>query len=710
MNHDLQYMNILNDIVNHGAVKTDRTGTGTQSLSGKFMKFEINGHFLPLITTRKLPKLSVPIVEMLWFLSGNTDIGYLKEHGIGIWDSWVKEGTKRFDADGKLIGGSIGSGAYGAQWRFWEDTRLIKQEQIEEFTRRGYKFVTYVEGTGQAVMTRVIDQIARTIETLKTNPDSRRMYVSTWNPAALEDQSLPPCFLEDALVSTPDGYRKISDIQVGDTVYSDTMVPRKVLTVHKTPYNRQKMIGIRSAAANFGLISTPCHPHKVVGRDYLRADEIIEGDRLVLPIQQTTDPKPYSYTYTTGLPKTDRLKVNEVTLTEVDYYNLGYFAGNGWFMENSDNRVCFAIPTKKLDFLLPKIRESIKISVKPGSPYESVSTYETNSKKWAHVLKQFGHGAPNKQIPEWVFTSPRECIQAFYDGLLEADGCHTTEKRKSLVTTSKKLALGFQRLSLILGRRSIVNLHKRKPTHVILGRIVNQRDFYMVSSLDEDGKSSRYFDIANDCATVSVRTIVDFETDDDTFVYNLEVEEEHTYIVNNIATHNCHSAFHVTTHELREQELLNNLYHLEKPHMGFDKEIRDAVHAATMGEYKDALKVYDQYPELPRRGLQLNMMQRSADYPIGAPTNIAQYSFLAHLLASVSGHIATSFGWMGSDVHVYSDQREIFLKEHKHRQAIPCTPTVVFKQRRDNIFDYTSDDFEIQGYESQGPIKYPVAI
>ena len=145
----IQYQELLRHILEHGTVKTDRTGTGTKSVFGYQMRFNLADGF-PLVTTKKLHLKSI-IHELLWFLAGDTNVHYLQENGVRIWNEWA-------DADGNL--GHI----YGYQWRSWPD---------------------YHGGT--------IDQIAEAIDTIKHNPDSRRIIVSAWNVADIPNMNLPPC-------------------------------------------------------------------------------------------------------------------------------------------------------------------------------------------------------------------------------------------------------------------------------------------------------------------------------------------------------------------------------------------------------------------------------------------------------------------------------------------------------------------------------------
>jgi thymidylate synthase len=144
-----QYLDLLRKVRDDGVYKGDRTGTGTQSLFGHQMRFDL-GRGFPMLTTKKLHLKSI-VHELLWFLQGDTNIAYLKQHGVSIWNEWADEN------------GDLGP-VYGAQWRSWP-----------------------------APDGRHIDQIANLLQQLKANPDSRRLIVSAWNPAEVDKMALPPC-------------------------------------------------------------------------------------------------------------------------------------------------------------------------------------------------------------------------------------------------------------------------------------------------------------------------------------------------------------------------------------------------------------------------------------------------------------------------------------------------------------------------------------
>ncbi len=144
-----QYLDLMQHVLDHGVEKSDRTGTGTRSVFGYQMRFDLSDGF-PMVTTKKLHLRSI-IHELLWFLAGDTNIGYLKENKVRIWDEWADEN------------GELGP-VYGSQWRSW-----------------------------QGANGETIDQISEVVNAIKTNPDSRRLIVSAWNVAELPKMALPPC-------------------------------------------------------------------------------------------------------------------------------------------------------------------------------------------------------------------------------------------------------------------------------------------------------------------------------------------------------------------------------------------------------------------------------------------------------------------------------------------------------------------------------------
>lgn len=185
-----QYLNVMQQIFDTGTDKGDRTNTGTRSLFGVSTEYDLTNGKIPLLSTKKIffDKL---VHETIWFLSGATDIKYLKDNNVNIWDSWVTSESAKYNNEGKLVSGSIGPASYGALWRKWDDVRIVKSENVEKYIGRGYHVVNTFGD--QTVVKRVIDQVQNAIDLIKNNPDSRRIIVSSWNPGTLEDAVLPPC-------------------------------------------------------------------------------------------------------------------------------------------------------------------------------------------------------------------------------------------------------------------------------------------------------------------------------------------------------------------------------------------------------------------------------------------------------------------------------------------------------------------------------------
>lgn len=151
------YLNLLQDVLDNGIDKEDRTGTGTRSVFGRQLRFDLRSSGFPLVTTKRVHWKSV-VHELLWFISGSTNVGYLQENGVRIWNEWA-------DARGEL--GPV----YGSQWRAWPDDDPHDDQAP------------------------AVDQLAMTIDEIKSDPDSRRLIVSAWNVAQLPEMKLPPCHL-----------------------------------------------------------------------------------------------------------------------------------------------------------------------------------------------------------------------------------------------------------------------------------------------------------------------------------------------------------------------------------------------------------------------------------------------------------------------------------------------------------------------------------
>lgn len=178
-----QYLALMQDILDNGVVKKDRTGVGTLSVFGRQLRFDLKEGF-PLVTTKKVHLKSI-IHELLWFLNGDTNVKYLQENGVRIWNEWS-------DEEGNL--GPV----YGKQWREWRDGKVVECHDVrrtQQLMQRGYKYIGNMkeDGTTYLVYEKAHDQISKVIQQLREDPDSRRIIVSAWNVGDLDDMALNPC-------------------------------------------------------------------------------------------------------------------------------------------------------------------------------------------------------------------------------------------------------------------------------------------------------------------------------------------------------------------------------------------------------------------------------------------------------------------------------------------------------------------------------------
>lgn len=178
-----QYLALMQDILDNGVVKKDRTGVGTLSVFGRQLRFDLKEGF-PLVTTKKVHLKSI-IHELLWFLNGDTNVKYLQENGVRIWNEWS-------DEEGNL--GPV----YGKQWREWRDCKVVECHDVrrtQQLMQRGYKYIGNMkeDGTTYLVYEKAHDQISKVIQQLREDPDSRRIIVSAWNVGDLDDMALNPC-------------------------------------------------------------------------------------------------------------------------------------------------------------------------------------------------------------------------------------------------------------------------------------------------------------------------------------------------------------------------------------------------------------------------------------------------------------------------------------------------------------------------------------
>lgn len=654
------YIDLLKDITENGVDKGDRTGVGTRAVFGRSMRWNLSDGF-PIITTRKV-SFRIAFEETMFFLRGESDTTKLEDKKIKIWSG----NTTREFLDNRgltnLPVGNMGRG-YGVQWRDWRTTEILSAEDS----------VTLNDGSkiwnGAEVHSKSTDQLVELIEGLKRDPNGRRHIITAWNPGELNLMALPPCFPKNAYTFTKNGYVPIDTISVGDEVLGDDGMWDVVYDTFKTPY-KGELIELNIRYYSDKLLQTPNHPFLVKDRGYVHASDISDNDSIALVKYKSANIIPE---FTIIVDKhckfieTNKLKLLEVspdfskrtyklTLTEDDMFTLGYFMGDGWYMPNSNYRVCFAISDKDVLEILPKIRKTIKVSIKnnKNTATNKVSTYETKSFLWSHVLKQFGHKAHNKKIPLFVFNSPENYRRAFLDGYYAADGNARTHHThlKEFVTTSKELAYGIQVLGSSLNQFYSINESARSTNCIIQGREVNQRNFYSVKQIDLN--NNRYLSYDDNYFWVKVKSITKTILDDD-FVYNFSTTRTHSYTINNLVTHNCH---------ITHQYIVND------------------------------------------GRLDSSWLQRSVDSVFGLPYNIMSYAFMNVAFAKLLGLEPGELVFFGNDVHIYNNQLPMAI-EQITRIPRPLPKITITKELNtlDDLLSLEFSDIVIEGYDPYPDFK-----
>lgn len=492
------YIESMNELAN-SVPQGDRTGVGTTKIFNQEFHFDIEGGNLPILIGKNTG-IKLALVELIWIMSGKNDLKWLKDNGVHYWDKWVK-------ADGTF--GPI----YGTQMRNFGEL-----------------------GT--------TDQLNNLIESLSNNFNSRRHIISLWDPTTLKKQALPPCFTPNKhYVKIKNGYKLIENVNIGDFVLGDDSKYHKVYDKMKTKYKGIN-VKIKHKLNKYGIESTQNHPFLVRNKGYVAAGDLKVGDWLGITSEVNDK-------YTSEISIEYKNKNNE-TKTEFfnkpeEWYFMGYYLGNGHRGKNEESRKYFiSIPNKKQKEILDKINKIVPISIINNSGI-NVKKFQGANYRWWNLLKKFGDGAKNKKIPDFIINSKPELIEKFLEGYKDADGCETEYYNMSATTISPQIAYGIQALYSKLNKSCNIGFNKKDPTTQILGRTVNQNDVFAIRQ-HKNNKNSIESGVIheNNITWVSINELEMVKYDG--YVYNLSVEDNHTYTVNNIINHNCHFLYHITTY------------------------------------------------------------------------------------------------------------------------------------------------------------------
>ena len=661
-NIEIQYLELLENILKNGVKKGDRTGTGTISIFGVQMKHDMNLGF-PLLTTKKMAWKSM-VVELLWFLKGRTDLKYLLDNKCYIWvgDAYKKYTKSNDDLTREEFIEKIKSNNEFS--KKWGDLGKIYGHQWRKFNG--------------------VDQIENLINDLKNNPDSRRLMVNAWNPSELSEMILPPCFHEDTLISCLDGYKKIIDIKINDSVLTEDGTYQSVYDLHKTKY-KGDILNIKVHGNSKYIKVTPNHKFLVRNKGYIDSIELSTDDYLGIPINKNNI-----------IPKfVTKIKDNQYTSKDIEinlndenfWFLMGYYLGDGWINENK-KEIYFSINDEQVDRILPTLKKVLGLA-KLNNSGEKCKKYVGKKQYIYEILLNFGKYAHGKKIPKFVYDAPKKYIEKFIDGYKMADGCDTKDGI-TFTTVSENIAYGIQLLYTKLGIKSSVYFQKRNKKTKIQNRIVNQKSTYSINIYKQKNKSKNYF-FDNDFLWLKIKDI-NIDKNFDGYVYNISTEKNHTYNVYNLINHNCHYGFQCYTTELTFDERIK--YFL-KNNPNKTVEIKD-------GNYE---MVFDKY-KIPKRKLSLLWNQRSCDFPLGIPFNISSYALLLIILSKEVNMIPDELIAFLGDSHIYLNQIDGVKEQIKRNPLKLSTIKIVNHKKYD---EYEISDFELLNYISHEKIDFPLS-
>ena len=641
------YLEALGKIITSGNNRADRTKIGTKSLFGMQFRYSLVDSF-PLLTTKRMYWKGI-LEELLWFLKGSTNIQELRDKNVHIWDG---NSTREYlDSIGlknrqEYDGGPI----YGFNFRHYGAKYT---NCFDNYEGKGY------------------DQVKECLRLIKEEPHSRRIIINLWNPTELKNMVLPPCFLKDTPVLTKTGYKFIQDINDNEYLFTHKNNIEKINKKYITNYSGD-IIDLKIQYIP-KISATPEHPfyiREVIYKNNPKLKMIKCGeptwktaanldlncyhgikinDKSIIP----------EFTINKKLNGTKTIQITKKLNNKEEWFFMGYYLGDGWSRWDRKGPFCLVFNNKDEEELKNRFSKIFK-TCHLKQKQQGCSVYEYHSYIFSHILKQFGRKAHNKVIPNWVLDSPIEYLKEFINGYIRADGCKlllNNNIHTIITTTSKDIAFKTQLLLLKCNIFSSIGFQKKPKTHIIEGRVVNQRDLYKIDIIYNRKRNIRSF-IKDGYAWFPLRDKI-VKKVENVNVYNFDVENDHTYIVNNISVHNCHLLYQF---------------------------------------YVDGDK------------LSCSMYQRSGDMGLGVPFNIASASLMTHIFAKLTGKIPYELVHTIGDAHVYNNHIEA-LKTQLIREPRPFPKLIINNKKKYNkVEDFEYSDFKISAYSCYPSIKMKMAV
>jgi len=548
-----------------------------------------------------------------------------------------------------------------------------------------------------------------------------------------------PCFVKGTKVLTENGYKNIEEIK-NENVYTHCGNFYPVVENMKRTYNGQ-LYKIRPKYSPYDIVCTPEHPfyaRKFIVKNRFKINGIEKRNVVFSDKPEFIEAKDLiKNNYFLGMKIEEKEIIPEFilngVLSKLDnpnfWWMMGLFVGDGWLVYEKNgnyerNRIYFVIANHQIEEYLPKLLSVIPNLLHCSNESGCKKYYSTNH-EIANILKLFGKYAKNKMIPNFIHEAPKYLINEFLNGYLDADGCKRTQcvnESLRLTTISYNLAFGVQRLYFKLGYIGSLQFSKREGKTQMFpnNRVCNSNDAYLFE-IYKNKRRCDYSFIEDGYVWITIRNI-EIENVVNTDVYNLSVVNDNSYIVNNIAVHNCYG------YQWRNFGASYNCFTgkpidgIEHPFDGVDqlKQIIDALKdpkqrtsrrlIMTAWNPKQNEKmalppchILCQFNVHDGNKLSCMMVQRSVDTVLGLPFNIASYSFLTHLLAKHCGLEAYEFVHFMGNCHLYDNAIEAANLQLTRKPY--AFPTVSIKQVKDNINNYQVEDFEIHNYQSHDAIK-----
>lgn len=611
------YIKFINKILNKGIYKLDRTNVGTLSLFGHSFKYNIRNYRLPLFTHRKMFFRGI-VEELLFFISGKTNTKILEEKNVNIW----KGNTSRDFLDSRKLY-NLKEGDMGAGYSF----------QLRHFGAEYINSETDYKGKGFDQLNYVIDQI-------KNNPNSRRILFSYWNPPDLNKVALPSCFLKDTLILTQKGYKKIQYITLKDIVYTHKKNWEKINNIQYNKYN-DYVYQISCLHNNKYINTTKEHPFYIT--NYIQSESKIEilknykwekaenlnikTDLLCMPINNK------SILYTLNLFNKNK------SITFDHSYILGYYLKNGCIFNNK-----VYIYIQKNDLIIYDLLNIYLQLNKENDDLTYYYKYKVNNIFWIEIFKDFGDRIYNKIIPEWIQDLPKSHIMYFLNGFKDANIILKNKKKINYKIISTNVAYGLQRLYAKLQIYISINYicDKNKRKHYLLKQIINTRlidNNFIYFKIKQIKKSIKNTDI-----------------------YNFEVNNDNSYIVQNIAVHNCHILYQFHINPVKNE-------------------------------------------------LSCSFYQRSSDFVLAANFNIVSASILTFMLCHITGYNPGKIIHNIGDIHIYKNHIE---ETKKMLNNIPYNFPILYindpNKKIKKIEDFKYNDFKVLLYNSYKKYNFTMAI